>query len=78
MELLETIVSYEVPAKFAEVIAAETAGNPFFLREILLHLLEEGQLEPADRPLHLALLDGTNGHPREPARGDSTPALAPF
>jgi|GEM_PF-509569 len=47
-ELLERIAPYEVPANFAEVIAAETAGNPFFLREILLHLLEEGKLERAE------------------------------
>jgi DNA-binding SARP family transcriptional activator/tetratricopeptide (TPR) repeat protein len=47
-ELLDRIAPHEVPANVAEVIAAETAGNPFFLREILLHLLEEGKLERAD------------------------------
>ena len=44
----ERIGPSEVPANFAEAIAAETAGNPFFLREILLHLLEEGKLERAE------------------------------
>jgi DNA-binding SARP family transcriptional activator/tetratricopeptide (TPR) repeat protein len=46
-ELLERIAPHEVQENFAQVIAAETAGNPFYLREILLHLLEEGKLEPA-------------------------------
>jgi len=44
-ELLEAIARHEVPANFVEAITAETGGNPFFLREVLLHLLEEGKLE---------------------------------
>jgi class 3 adenylate cyclase len=44
-ELLEAIARHEVPANFVEAITAETGGNPFFLRELLLHLLEEGKLE---------------------------------
>jgi class 3 adenylate cyclase/tetratricopeptide (TPR) repeat protein len=44
-ELLEAITRHEVPANFVEAITAETGGNPFFLREVLLHLLEEGKLE---------------------------------
>ncbi|HYB12525.1 MAG TPA: AAA family ATPase [Myxococcota bacterium] len=43
--LFETIAQREVPANFVEAITAETGGNPFFLREVLLHLLEEGKLE---------------------------------
>jgi len=46
-ELLEAIARHEVPADFAKAITAETGGNPFFLREVLLHLLEEGKLERA-------------------------------
>ncbi|HBZ71353.1 MAG TPA: hypothetical protein DEP35_17120, partial [Deltaproteobacteria bacterium] len=44
-ELLEAIARHEVAANFVEAITAETGGNPFFLRELLLHLLEEGKLE---------------------------------
>jgi tetratricopeptide (TPR) repeat protein len=44
-ELLEAIARHEVPANFVEAITAETGGNPFFLREVLLHLVEEGKLE---------------------------------
>jgi predicted ATPase len=46
-ELLETIARHEVPTNFVEAITAETGGNPFFLREVLLHLLEEGKVERA-------------------------------
>jgi DNA-binding SARP family transcriptional activator len=45
-ELLEMITPGEVPANFADVITVETAGNPFFMREILLYLLEEEKLNP--------------------------------
>jgi len=44
-ELLEVIAGHEVPADFVEVITAETGGNPFFLREVLLHLWEDGKIE---------------------------------
>ncbi|HKE12624.1 MAG TPA: AAA family ATPase, partial [Myxococcota bacterium] len=44
-ELLQAIARHEVPANFVEAITAETGGNPFFLREVLLHLLEEGKVE---------------------------------
>jgi class 3 adenylate cyclase/tetratricopeptide (TPR) repeat protein len=46
-ELLEAIARHEVPANFVEAITVETGGNPFFLHEVLLHLLEEGKLERA-------------------------------
>jgi class 3 adenylate cyclase len=45
MELLQAIARHEVRASFAEAITAETGGNPFFLREVLLNLLEEGKVE---------------------------------
>jgi len=44
-ELLEAIAQHEVPAHFVEAITAETGGNPFFLREVLLHLIEEGKVK---------------------------------
>jgi class 3 adenylate cyclase len=46
-EVLEAIARHEVPANFVDAITAETGGNPFFLREVLLYLVEEGRLERA-------------------------------
>src|SRR5207244_5565706 len=43
-ELLETIADQEVPDALVTAISAETDGNPFFIREVLLHLAEEGKL----------------------------------
>jgi len=43
-ELLETIAAREIPEPFRNAIAEETEGNPFFIREILLHLVETGKL----------------------------------
>jgi class 3 adenylate cyclase len=43
--LLESLARHAVPANFVEAITAETGGNPLFLREVLLHLVEEGKLE---------------------------------
>jgi hypothetical protein len=43
-ELLQAIASQEVPAVLVRALHAETEGNPFFLREVLLHLAEEGKL----------------------------------
>jgi hypothetical protein len=37
-----------VPEELAAMLATETDGNPFFLRETLLHLVEEGQLRFED------------------------------
>jgi class 3 adenylate cyclase/tetratricopeptide (TPR) repeat protein len=47
-ELLETIAAREVPEAFRNAIAEETEGNPFFIREILLHLVEAGKLHHQD------------------------------
>ncbi len=46
--MLERISGHAVPSEFAERLAAETDGNPFFLRETLLHLADEGQLRVED------------------------------
>jgi class 3 adenylate cyclase/tetratricopeptide (TPR) repeat protein len=43
-ELLGLIGDQDAPAALVEVIGAETNGNPFFIREVLLHLLEEGKI----------------------------------
>ncbi|MGH7820373.1 MAG: ATP-binding protein, partial [Candidatus Binatia bacterium] len=40
--LLERLRGGEVPESFAANLARETAGNPFYIKEILRHLLEEG------------------------------------
>ena len=42
LSLLVAMRGGEVPRTFAANVARETAGNPFFIREILRHLLEEG------------------------------------
>jgi len=43
-QLLETIADQEVPDALVATISAETNGNPFFIREALLHLVEEGKI----------------------------------
>src|SRR5262245_46746758 len=43
-ELLATIADQEVPEALVSAITRETSGNPFFIREVLLHLTEEGTL----------------------------------
>jgi class 3 adenylate cyclase len=42
-ELLEALAEYDVLGSVADAIAAETDGNPFFIKEVLRHLLEEGR-----------------------------------
>jgi class 3 adenylate cyclase/PAS domain-containing protein len=46
--LLETLADQHVNPALVQAISAETEGNPFFLREVLLHLVEEGKLYRAD------------------------------
>jgi tetratricopeptide (TPR) repeat protein len=40
--LLVALRGDEVPEEFAHTISRETAGNPFFIMEILRHLIDEG------------------------------------
>ena len=47
-ELLDTIAEQDVPAPLSEAIARETDGNPFFIKEVLLHLVEEGKIVQQD------------------------------
>jgi tetratricopeptide (TPR) repeat protein len=42
--LLSVIAEQDVPDDLVRAIGEETEGNPFFIREVLLHLLEEGKL----------------------------------
>ncbi len=43
-ELLGTIGDVEAPAELIKALSTETEGNPFFIREILLHLAAEGKI----------------------------------
>ncbi len=47
-ELLEAVADQAVPAALVTAITTETSGNPFFIREVLLHLVEEGKLVRRD------------------------------
>ncbi len=47
-ELLELIGEQEVPDEFSRMLAEQSEGNPFFLREMLLHLVDEGALRHED------------------------------
>ncbi|MEO7573557.1 MAG: AAA family ATPase, partial [Acidimicrobiales bacterium] len=47
-ELLERLADQEVPMAFASMLAAQTEGNPFFLREMLIHFTEVGSLRFED------------------------------
>ena len=44
--LLAALAEHEVSEAAVAALASETAGNPFFLREVLAHLVEEGQVYP--------------------------------
>ena len=43
-QLLETIAEQDVPEALIKALSTETDGNPFFIRELLLHLVEEGKI----------------------------------
>ena len=47
-ELLVGLAAHEPPAALVKAVNAETDGNPFFIREILLHLVEEGRVFRGD------------------------------
>jgi hypothetical protein len=46
--LLGVIAEQDVPDALVQVLHDETDGNPFFMREILLHLLETGKVHGPD------------------------------
>jgi class 3 adenylate cyclase/tetratricopeptide (TPR) repeat protein len=43
-DLLDALAEHEVAEATAATLTAETDGNPFFLREVLRHLIEEGAI----------------------------------
>jgi class 3 adenylate cyclase/tetratricopeptide (TPR) repeat protein len=47
-ELLTAIANQDVPDALVQAISGETSGNPFFIREVLLHLVEEKKLYRAE------------------------------
>ncbi len=47
-ELIRTVGEQEAPAALVEAIGRETDGNPFFVRETLLHLVDRGALYRKD------------------------------
>jgi class 3 adenylate cyclase len=46
--LLTDIAEQDVPDEFVQAINSETDGNPFFIREVLNHLAEEGKIYQQD------------------------------
>ncbi len=72
-ELLDAVAERDVPAAWVEALTAETSGNPFFLREVLLHLVEEGALASEGRECPA----GSEPAPaRDRTAGDRAPARA--
>lgn len=47
-ELLDVIAEQNVPRPLVHTIASETNGNPFFIKEVLLHLIEEQKIFQKD------------------------------
>jgi hypothetical protein len=47
-ELLGRMAGHEVPAAFTELLTDQCDGNPFFIRETVLHLAEEGRIARRD------------------------------
>ena len=43
-DLLGVIGDEQPPLELVQTLTAETGGNPFFIREVLLHLLEQGKI----------------------------------
>ncbi len=46
--LLNLVAEQDVPEPFVQAIGAETGGNPFFIREVMLHLVEEKKIIQED------------------------------
>ena len=47
-EMLVGLDLGDVPPEFVAAITTETGGNPFFVHEVILHLIEEGRARNAD------------------------------
>ncbi|MGH9036717.1 MAG: ATP-binding protein [Acidimicrobiia bacterium] len=57
-QLLEVLAEHDITGAVASAITAETEGNPFFIKEVLRHLVEEGRFKQgpdgrwaSDRPV---------------------------
>ena len=48
-ELLGIVGDQDAPEALVNAISGETSGNPFFIRELLLHLVEEGKILGEDK-----------------------------
>lgn len=46
--LLTSMTEHDVPEAFVHAISEETDGNPFFIREVLIHLTDEGKIYQED------------------------------
>ena len=81
VSLMEAAARHEMDATgiaLAREIAAETDGNPFFVVEMLRHLLESGALVQGPRgPLGAAAAAGRAGPPSERSRGRGPADRAP-
>src|SRR4029450_3920122 len=67
-ELLEAVADHEVAQRVVAPITRESSGDRFFIRAVLLHLLEEGLLAPDGTTWRLAsTLDRIRG--RAPGEG---------
>ncbi len=58
-DLIERLTDREPPPAFAQALREETAGNPFFLREVLRHLVERGIVDPDEDTWAIAGRGGT-------------------
>lgn len=47
-DLLGRMAGHDVPPAFAALLTEQCAGNPFFIRETILHLAEEGRITQRD------------------------------
>lgn len=47
-EYLRALAREQLPAEVVDALHRETDGNPFFLRELFLHLMEEERIQPRD------------------------------
>jgi class 3 adenylate cyclase/tetratricopeptide (TPR) repeat protein len=47
-ELLRLVAEHDVPEAFVRAISDETGGNPFFIREVMLHLIDEKKIVQED------------------------------
>ena len=74
--LLEAIAEAEVEPGLAEAVARETSGNPFFIREVLLNLLEEGGLARDGRTWRAVLPAGARAVPETVRQVIDAPARA--